>query len=203
MIQIMVAANYKRIPLLFILLALKVSRAGTGSNFNREGAFVFSGPKVALCALLVLLAVSPVWGAPTDYAMQMPLASKSSLLDVAKVGNRVVSVGERGHILYSDDQGETWVQARVPTSVMLTRVFFSTDKTGWALGHDGNILVTRDARVNWELQRDGLTDQVQINEARVGRAKQELALLQASLNDAGGDENTELLEQLEYAEHAL
>ena len=86
---------------------------------------------------------------------------------------------------------------------MLTRVFFSTDKTGWALGHDGNILVTRDARVNWELQRDGLTDQVQINEARVGRAKQELALLQASLNDAGGDENTELLEQLEYAEHAL
>lgn len=38
-------------------------------------------------------------------------ASEVLLLDVAKVGDRLVAVGSRGHIVYSDDQGLTWIQA--------------------------------------------------------------------------------------------
>ena len=43
-------------------------------------------------------------------------ALRSTLLDVASAGQRLVAVGERGHVLLSDDQGKTWRQARtVPT----------------------------------------------------------------------------------------
>src|ERR1044071_614770 len=54
-----------------------------------------------------------------------PLASSSLLLDLSMAGSRMVAVGERGHVLLSDDQGATWRQAKsVPTRAMLTAVFF-------------------------------------------------------------------------------
>lgn len=81
-----------------------------------------------MAAALCLLS-HPAWSAP-DYAMQMDKAATSMLLDIAKAGDRLVAVGERGHILYSDDKGESWVQAAVPTSVMLTRVF--SRRPNWA-----------------------------------------------------------------------
>ena len=37
-----------------------------------------------------------------------PLAAGSLLLDLAAAGSRLVAVGERGHVLLSDDQGVTW-----------------------------------------------------------------------------------------------
>ena len=40
-----------------------------------------------------------------------PLADTSLLLDLAVAGNRLVAVGERGHVMLSDDQGATWRQA--------------------------------------------------------------------------------------------
>ena len=39
---------------------------------------------------------------------------------------RIVVVGEQGHILYSDDECEGWIQAKVPVSVTLTAVCFPT-----------------------------------------------------------------------------
>jgi len=113
------------------------------------------------CSLLII----PVWPMASNHAMQMEKASTSLLLDIAAAGNRLVAVGERGHILYSSDEGASWTQARVPTSVMLTRVFFISPELGWAVGHDGTVLVSRDGGVNWELQRDGVADQANINEA--------------------------------------
>jgi photosystem II stability/assembly factor-like uncharacterized protein len=96
----------------------------------------------ALSLLVLLSALAPAARAATDYAMIMPRAASSLLLDIAAAGDRLVAVGERGHILYSDDHGDSWVQTRVPTSVMLTRVFFVSGDLGWAVGHDGNILVS-------------------------------------------------------------
>src|SRR5262245_5090243 len=59
-------------------------------------------------------------------AEQAPLAATSLLLDLAVAGDRYVAVGERGHVLLSDDHGATWRQAKsVPTRVMLTAVFFA------------------------------------------------------------------------------
>jgi photosystem II stability/assembly factor-like uncharacterized protein len=160
-----------------------------------------------LAAFAALLLSTGVVASGTDYAMIMPKASTSLLLDVAAAGERLVAVGERGHIVYSDDKGQSWVQARVPTSVMLNRVFFLSDEQGWVVGHDGHILMSRDGGINWEMQRDGLADQARINEERAGRAKSEVTALREQLDNAGEDqlENLELaLEEAEYAlENAL
>src|SRR6187551_3881496 len=79
-----------------------------------------------------------------------PLAAGSLLLDLAVAGNRLVAVGERGHVLISDDQGATWRQAEsVPTRVMLTAVFFVDGQYGWAVGHDETILNTVDGGETW------------------------------------------------------
>jgi photosystem II stability/assembly factor-like uncharacterized protein len=79
-----------------------------------------------------------------------PLASESLLLDLAAAGSRFVAVGERGHVLLSDDQGRTWRQAKsVPTRAMLTAVFFADADYGWAVGHDETILNTMDGGETW------------------------------------------------------
>ena len=44
-------------------------------------------------------------------ALKSALAAKSLLNGVAVAGKRLVSVGQRGHILYSDDGGKSWTQA--------------------------------------------------------------------------------------------
>ncbi len=108
----------------------------------------------------------------SDYALMVPGASHSLLLDIAAAGERLVEVGERGHILYSDDHGQNWIQARVPTSEMLTRVFFIDAARGWAVGHDGNVLSTGDGGVQWELQREGLSAQIRINELHPVHARE-------------------------------
>jgi photosystem II stability/assembly factor-like uncharacterized protein len=79
-----------------------------------------------------------------------PLAAGSLLLDLAIAGKRLVAVGERGHVLLSDDQGASWRQAKaVPTRVMLTAVYFVDESFGWAVGHDETILNTVDGGETW------------------------------------------------------
>ncbi|MFJ3050447.1 WD40/YVTN/BNR-like repeat-containing protein [Pseudomonas nitroreducens] len=77
------------------------------------------------------------------------------LLAVTRAGNRLVSAGQRGHILYSDDGGTSWRQAEVPVSSDLTAVYFPTPKEGWAVGHDGAVLHSADGGIHWERQLDG------------------------------------------------
>ena len=80
----------------------------------------------------------------------MPLAEKSLLLDGQVIGDRIIVVGERGHILISADQGRSWQQQQVPTRATLTSVFFVDPDNGWAAGHDGVILQTRDGGQHWQ-----------------------------------------------------
>ena len=81
-----------------------------------------------------------------------PLAVNSLLLDLAFAGKRIVAVGERGHVMLSDDQGGTWRQAKsVPTRALLTAVFFVDAEYGWAVGHDETILNTADGGETWTL----------------------------------------------------
>jgi photosystem II stability/assembly factor-like uncharacterized protein len=88
-------------------------------------------------------------------AQQSALASRSLLTGVARAGPRLVAVGQRGHILVSDDAGATWKQASVPVSSDLTAVFFVNDLKCWAVGHDGVILHTTDGGLTWTTQLDG------------------------------------------------
>ncbi len=92
-----------------------------------------------------------------DMPARLSERAKSAVLNaVAIAGQRVVAVGEAGIILLSDDNGQTWRQAKVvPTSVTLTNVRFATASTGWAVGHSGVVLKTTDSGENWARQLDG------------------------------------------------
>lgn len=109
-----------------------------------------------IATLLVTLAVGSVAvGQEEDseevlWAIQAPLAVRSLLLDVARVDDRLVAVGERGHILLSDDNGGSWRQVEVPTRATLTAVHFHDGQRGWVVGHDAVILRTTDGGENWE-----------------------------------------------------
>ncbi|NVJ66867.1 MAG: hypothetical protein HWE16_10280 [Gammaproteobacteria bacterium] len=79
-------------------------------------------------------------------------AKESLLLDVQKLSNgRLIAVGERGHILISDDQGETWEQKQVPTQSALTAVDFYDDQWGVAVGFEQTVLITKDGGDTWTL----------------------------------------------------
>ncbi len=115
------------------------------------------GSGLALVAALAAVGGAPgalAQADPNDVANQpaqiAPLASESLLLDLATAGKRIVAVGERGHVLLSDDQGASWRQAKtVPTRVMLTAVFFIDTNYGWAVGHDETIINTVDGGETW------------------------------------------------------
>lgn len=93
---------------------------------------------------------------PLDTPPQVsPLAARGLFNGLALAGERVVAVGQRGHVLYSDDGGQQWTQARVPLSSDLTAVHFPTPRDGWAVGQDGVVLVTHDAGASWVRQLDG------------------------------------------------
>ena len=100
-------------------------------------------------ALLFLLGLLAPAGAGAEEAVEAPLAIESLLIDGAAAGSRLVVVGERGHILISDDDGTSWTQARVPTRVLLTAVHMHDERTGWAVGHDAVILRTGDGGESW------------------------------------------------------
>lgn len=112
----------------------------------------------------------------TDYAMlpALPNSSPASavLLDISNTGERLVAVGERGLVTWSDDQGESWHQSAVPVSLTLTSVYFASANKGWAVGHEGLILTTNDGGLNWEVQqtgRDTVAQSIPLLEAEVAR----------------------------------
>jgi len=104
--------------------------------------------------ILFLLFTALGLQAAADVASEpAPLAAKSLLLDVARAGDRLVAVGDRGHILLSDDEGAAWRQVITPTRAMLTSVSFGDAQHGCAVGHEGVILVTEDGGQTWSRQR--------------------------------------------------
>ncbi len=110
----------------------------------------------ALAALPVLATGSTAGGGqPNVPTPQMLRAQKSVQLAVAMAGSRLVSVGERGIVLLSDDGGQHWRQARVPAVGSLTALSFATPKKGWAVGHGGIVLTTDDGGESWSKVFDG------------------------------------------------
>lgn len=133
----------------------------------------------------------------------MPKAEKSLLLDIAKAGQRLVAVGDHGHILYSDDQGKSWQQANVPTQQLLTAVSFINTKKGWAVGHDGLILHSSDGGESWIIQRDGLEQQKKINLSLTASMQDRLNQLKVQLATVDSDSREELEDQIEETGYDL
>lgn len=172
-------------------------------------------PKRLLPLLFVLLA-HPVFAldkSPETESVATLRLHQSLLQDIALVGEkRLVVVGERGHIGYSDDNGLSWHQARVPTKQMLNAVYFVSDQKGWAVGYDGLILHTEDAGETWSMQLDGLAfsklrrsyQRMELN-AEITRLQRKVEMLGLDVERAAdeGLDTEELEMDLEDAEIAL
>lgn len=75
------------------------------------------------------------------------------LFDVASANEAfLIAVGERGHILKSED-AKNWQQLPSPVQSTLTAVTFVDDKIGWIVGHDSVILHTQDSGNTWQIQQ--------------------------------------------------
>ena len=74
---------------------------------------------------------------------------------MARAGTRLVAVGLRGLIVFSDDAGASWRQADVPVASDLTALQFVGASLGWAVGHDGVVLHSTDGGAHWARQLDG------------------------------------------------
>lgn len=151
-------------------------------------------------AVLLLALLFSQWAVAGEDRLSLPsvktdLASRSLLLDITSKAGRIYAVGERGHILFSEDQGLGWHQAEVPVSVSLTAVHFVDETNGWVVGHDGVILNSRDGGRSWQKQLDGF----QVNQMVVDHYRQQLEKANAQ-----ADEDLEIIEMaLEDAEAAL
>lgn len=100
-----------------------------------------------LCCLGAL--AEPV--AQTESALIAPKSVHALALDLVALPNgRVLAVGERGHILLSDDQGQSWRQVSVPSRSTLTALA-AVEGAVVAVGHDSVILRSTDGGNSWQL----------------------------------------------------
>lgn len=114
------------------------------------------GAALLLCfSALGRAAAPPYIDVLNQPALASPLAARTLVNGVVRAGARLVAVGQRGHILYSDDHGVRWTQARVPVSADLVALHFPTPAQGWAVGHDGVVLHSADGGASWRAQLDG------------------------------------------------
>ena len=146
---------------------------------------------VALAAAVTFnassLAAGPGFQDPLSVPAQTSaLAARSLMQDVARAGQRLVAVGQRGHVVHSGDAGSTWQQSKVPVSSDLTAIFFASELKGWAVGHDGVVLATIDGGLNWTLQLDGhrANDLLLRHLEQRAQAQPQAAELQTMLEDA-------------------
>lgn len=125
---------------------------------SKSAAFVSRRRELALAGAS-LLATPPVLAALADVLERPALVSDRSasrmMLAVTRAGDRLVCVGERGIVLWSQDHGRRWQQAAVPVSVTLTSVRFVDAQNGWACGHGSVVLRTRDGGQTWHRQLEG------------------------------------------------
>lgn len=118
---------------------------------------IFAIPAAVLVGALGWLSASH--GSETEFALlpavKSDLAEESLLLDVARGAGRMLVAGEQGHILYSDDNGRTWIQADVPVSLAITSVAFAGPDQAWATAHDGFLLHSADNGTTWQVKLSG------------------------------------------------
>jgi photosystem II stability/assembly factor-like uncharacterized protein len=162
------------------------------NRISRFPACVFA----ACCLLLIHVAGATDLSALTRPAIAVKAPAKVVLIAIANAGKRLVAVGVHGLIIYSDDNGQNWRQAKVPVDLTLTAVRFVDSQNGWAAGHYGVILRSTDGGATWQKQLDGnqvnqmtmATAQAAVadNDASVGTAR---AMARATHFIAGGPEN--------------
>lgn len=118
---------------------------------RRRAVGCLCGLALMACVGAALAFQDPV---DTPAAMQ-PAVGSAMLSGVAEAGGRQVAVGSRGVIAVSADQGLHWAQVASPVSSDLVAVQFVDAEHGWATGHDGVVLGSRDGGRSWVKLTDG------------------------------------------------
>lgn len=159
--------------------------------------------RLAQMALMALVACGTAQ-AETDLlktpAQIEPKALESKFMDITRTGSgRLVAVGERGQIMFSDDGGRKWTQAKVPVSVTLTAVRFPSPQQGWAVGHDSVILHSADGGTTWTKRLDGH----EVNPLILGSTEALVAQRREALDAAPKGGHEPLQTALEDAEYLL
>ncbi len=124
---------------------------------------------------------------------------KTAFLALQRISDRIVAVGDRGVIAFSDDNGESWQQSEVPISTLLTSVHFPIKDKGWAVGHGGSVLHSNDRGHSWTLQLDGR----QVNELQLQNAKNSVQKLKEEYAQAAEYEKEDIRFAIEDAEFVL
>lgn len=171
----------------------EVQRRAVFGNMHRAALAQVACVCAALCLML-----SPALQGAEDFAFLPAIAfdepTRMQLLDIARAGDRLVAVGERGLVIVSDDHGRTWRQAAVPVSTTLTAVHFPRPDHGWVVGHAGTVLHSADGGESWALQLDGNQVNAKYLEYTLAQVEQlEQALLEA-VDEAAGEAVGEALE---------
>ncbi len=181
------------------------------SNVIKKG---FPARRLSLVLLIIVMLLPSLtdagedrqlsqWQARNDLleipAVESDKAASSLLLDIARAGKRLVAVGERGHIIYSDDKGKSWAQADVPVMVTLTAIDFPTPEKGWAVGHDGVVLHSEDGGETWVKQFDAFEG----NRMSLEYARELVAAKKAELDEAGEEEKAALSKELDDLKYEL
>jgi photosystem II stability/assembly factor-like uncharacterized protein len=109
----------------------------------------------SICSLSVLAYEDPL-SLPAEPSV---LAARAALTAMARAGDRIVAVGQRGIVIHADSSKPTlqWHQASVPVSTDLTGVAFPTPREGWAVGHGAVVLRSADQGGTWQKLADGNT----------------------------------------------
>lgn len=140
-----------------------------GAALAQPGGVAADAPDAATAAAPSTARPAPAMPALAEPALRSPKAPHAATLAVTRAGPRLVAVGERGTVLLSDDRGARWRQATaVPVRTTLTAVRFVDARLGWAVGHQGVILHSRDGGETWTRQLDGLQAAALIAEAAQG-----------------------------------
>ena len=77
------------------------------------------------------------------------LAKHSLLLGIDGDVRRSIAVGERGHILLTENNGKNWIQKKSPTRRTLNSICLVDQKTIWIVGHQSTVLRSQDGGEKW------------------------------------------------------
>ena len=101
---------------------------------------------------LIGLLCATVAASASPLSPDSPWLTSNLYMQAVQAGDRLVAVGDRGAIIYSNDQGQHWQKANSPAQVLLTNACFSDATHGFATGHDATIVATTDGGINWTVQ---------------------------------------------------
>ena len=110
---------------------------------------LISAACLALGATLAFASAAQAAGTVRDGTVVDIKPDRIILMDIARAGDRLVTVGERGFALLSDDAGKSWRAVGTPVTRTLTGIAFQDAKLGVAVGHGGSLVRTEDGGATW------------------------------------------------------